>query len=214
MRRARAAALFAGLVLVPACGSSPIERTKVCRRYPTAFSESGRPYSCTLDVRTLTCRDSSHFVVQDWTYVSGADFVMEAQVPNRIRAQSRTFSTLGMVVTSSTVSTEYRYDASARLVERHRRRMDVGGPRELDLTEYTSWDALGRPTSATVSAPSGTGPITIRYDDSARRMDASNGESVTVDANGTVVREIVVFGLGPPGDGLDRQVQTTAEICL
>lgn len=214
MRRARAAALLTCLVLVPACGSSHIEGTKVCRRYPTAFVEAGRPYTCTLDVRTLTCRDSSHFVVQDWTYVSSADFVLEAQVPNRILAQSRSFSTLGMVVTSSVVSTEYRYDASARPVERHRRRSDVSGARELDLTEYTSWDALARPTSATVSAPSGTGPITIRYDDSARRMDASNGESVTVDANGNVVREVVVYGFGPPGDGLDRQVQTTAEICV
>jgi len=39
-------------------------------------------------------------------------------------------------------------------------------------------------------------------------------ESVTVDANGNVVHEVVVYGLGPPGDGLDRQIQTTAEICV
>jgi hypothetical protein len=43
MHRDRAAALFGGLVLVPACGSSHIEGTKVCRRYPTAFNEGGRP---------------------------------------------------------------------------------------------------------------------------------------------------------------------------
>jgi len=44
-------------------------------------------------------------------------------------------------------------------------------------------------------------------------MDASNGESVTVDANGNVVREIVVYGFGEAG-GFDRTIQTTAEICL
>lgn len=159
------------------------------------------------------CNDASRFVVQDWWYASDVDFVLEAQVPNRILVQSRSFSTLGMVVTSSTVSTGYRYDASARLVERHRRRSDVGGEHELDVTEYTSWDAVGRPTSGTVSAPSGTGPITIRYEDGARTMAASNGESVTLDANGNVIREVVVFGFGTPGV-LDRTIQTTAEICL
>jgi hypothetical protein len=166
LRPDRAAALLGGLVLVPACGSH-IEGTKVCRRYPTAFIEAGRPYTCEL-----------------------------------------------VVVTSSVVSTEYRYDASSRIVERHRRRSDIGGARDLDVTAYTSWDALGRPISGTVSSSSGSGPITIRYDDAARRMDASNGESVTVDANGNMVREVVVYGLGPPGDGLERQIQTTAETCL
>jgi hypothetical protein len=207
------AGLFACLVVIPACGSSNIEGTKVCRRYPTAFVESGRPYTCSLDVRTLRCNDASRFVVQDWVYASAADFVLEAQVPNRIRAESRSFSTLGMVVTSSEVSTEYRYDTSTRLVERRRRRSDIGGARDLDATEYTSWDALGRPTAGTVSGPNGAGPITIRYDDAARRMDASNGESTTVDANGNVVREAVVYGLGAPGV-IDRAIGTTAEICF
>jgi hypothetical protein len=45
-------------------------------------------------------------------------------------------------------------------------------------------------------------------------MDSSNGESVTVDANGNVVHEVVAFGLGPPSGEVDRQIQTTAEICL
>jgi hypothetical protein len=44
-------------------------------------------------------------------------------------------------------------------------------------------------------------------------MDASNGESTTVDANGNVVREVVVYGLGVPGV-IDRAIGTTAEICL
>jgi hypothetical protein len=208
------AALFACLVVFPACGgSSNIEGTKVCRRYPTAFVESGRPYTCTFDVRILRCNDASRFVVQDWVYASAADFVLEARVPNGIRAESRSFSTLGMVVTSSVVATEYRHDASTRLVQRRRRRSDVTGARELDVTDYTSWDALGRPIAGTVSGPNGAGPITIRYDDAARRMDASNGESTTVDANGNAVREVVVYGLGAPGV-IDRAIGTTAEVCF
>jgi len=213
MRPDRAAVLFACLVLMPGCGSSQIEGTKVCRRYPTAFTESGLSYTCTLDIRTLTCRDSSRFIVQDWTYVGSTDFVLEAQVPNQIRAQSRSFQTLGMVVTSSVVSTEYQYDTSGRLVQRHRRRSDIGGARDLGVTEYTSWDALGRPTAGTVSAPTGAGSITIRYDDATRTMNASNGESTTVDANGNVIREVVVSGFGEPGI-IERTIQTTAEICL
>jgi hypothetical protein len=211
--RPHRAALFGCLVLLPGCGSSQIEGTKVCRRYPTAFTESGLSYTCTLDIRILTCRDSSRFVVQDWTYVSSAEFVLEAQVPNRVRAESRSFQTLGMVVTSSVVSRDYRYDASGRLVERHRRRSDVGGARDLDITEYTSWDGLGRPTAGAVSGPNGAGPITIRYDDVTRTMNASNGESTTVDASGNVVREVVVYGFGEPGL-IERTIQTTAELCL
>ncbi|HET6898584.1 MAG TPA: hypothetical protein VFK70_09560 [Vicinamibacteria bacterium] len=213
MARERMFALFACLVVIPGCGSSDVEGTKVCRRYPTAFTESGLSYTCTFDIRILTCRDSSHFVLQDWTYVSSADFVFEAQVPNRIRAESRSFQTLGMVVTSSVVSTEYRYDASGRLLERHRRRSDIGGARDLDTTQYSSWDAAGRPTAGSVSGPNGAGPITLGYDDAARRMDASNGESTTADANGNVVREVVVYGFGEPGL-IERTIQTTAEICL
>lgn len=207
-------ALFACLVLASACGSSHIEGTKVCRRYPTAFTEAGRAYTCTFDVRSLRCGDTSRFVVQEWLYIGSADFVMEAQAPNRILAQSRSFATLGMVVSSSNVSTDYAYDGSGRLLERRRRRMDVTGTRDLDLTTYSSWDALGRPTAGTISVQGDARPLSIRYDDSARRLDASNGESTTVDANGNVVREVVVYGLGPPGDGVDRQIQTTAEICL
>ena len=213
MLRERVSALFACLVLMPGCGSSGIEGTKVCRRYPTAFTESGLSYTCTLDGRILSCRDGSRFVLQDWTYVNSADFVAEAQVPNLIRAQSRSLQTLGMVVTSSVVSTEYQYDASARLLERRRRRSDVTGARELDTTRYSAWDSLGRPTAGTVSGPNGAGPITIGYDDAARRMDASNGESTTVDANGNVVREVVVYGFAAAG-AIDRTITTTAEICL
>jgi len=117
-----------GLMLLAAgCGSSRIEGTKVCRRYPTAFTESGRPYTCAFDGgHVLRCDDSSHFVTQEWMYASAADFVLEPQVTNRLLLESRSFITNGMVNTSSATTTDYTYDASRRVVERRRRRSEIG----------------------------------------------------------------------------------------
>ena len=196
----RAAAAVVLVVLATSCRSSHIEGTKVCRHYPTAFTESGRSYTCSFDGSTrFACDDTSRFVIQQWVYANQTDFLLEAQVPNRVLAQSRSFITLGLVVTSSTFVTDYLYDASGRLLERRRHRSDVSRQLDLDTTQYTAWDSSGRPTAGTISAPEGTGPITIHYDDQARRMVASNGESVTQDANGNVVREDVVIGFGAPG---------------
>src|SRR4029079_778576 len=166
--------------------------TKVCRRYPTAFTESGRPYTCAFDGgHVLRCDDSSHFVTQEWMYASAADFVLEPQVTNRLLLESRSFITNGMVNTSSATTTDYTYDASRRVVERRRRRSDFAGTRFLETVTYTAWDALGHPIAGNLRADDAIGPITIRYDDSSRRMEASNGESVTRDTNGNVVREDV-----------------------
>jgi hypothetical protein len=211
---ARKAASVILIIVSAGCGSSKIEGTKVCRRYPTAFTENGRAYTCTFDGgHVLRCDDSARLVVQEWLYATATDFVMEPQVPNRILVQSRSFVTLGMVNTSSSTSTDYTYDASGRVVERRKRRSDFTGARELETVTYTAWDARGRPTAGTVRTPDATGAITIRYDDTARRMEASNGESVTQDANGNVVREVFVLGFGAPGTA-DFVIQGTAESCL
>jgi YD repeat-containing protein len=207
-----AVAIATGLILVASCSTSHIEGTKVCRRYATAFTESGRSYQCTFDVRFLTCTGDARAV---WEYGDTSDFVLETQVPSRILAVTRSVSTGGpMLVSASTTQTDYRYDGSGRLLERRRRRNDVTGLHELDVTEYTAWDALGRPTAGTIRVPDGrTGPVTIRYDDSARRMDVSNGESLTQDANGNIVREVVVYSFGAPSV-VDRTIQSTGEFCL
>ena len=107
MSRLRLPALFAWLAFAPACGSSPIEGTKVCRRYPTTFIEAGLSYTCTFDVRILTCRDSSHFVVQDWWYAGSADFVQEAQVPNRILAKPLDVETVRRVLGEAVSRTDH-----------------------------------------------------------------------------------------------------------
>lgn len=212
MNRTRTAGLIViGLIFIASCRTSHIEGTKVCRRYATAFTEDGRSYQCTFDVRFLTCTGGS--VNTEWEYGSSADFVLEPQVPNRILAVRRSFSTSGMLVTSSLTQTDYRYDGSGRLLERRRRRNDVTGLRELDVVAYTAWDSFGRPTSGTIRAGDRTGPVTIQYDDAARRMEASNGEAVTRDADGNIVREVVVIAFGTP-TAVDDVIQSTTEFCM
>jgi hypothetical protein len=44
-------------------------------------------------------------------------------------------------------------------------------------------------------------------------MEASNGEAVTRDANGNVVREVIVVGFGP-ANVFGYIIQSTAEVCL
>jgi hypothetical protein len=102
---------------------------------------------------------------------------------------------------------------AGRLLERRRQTTNVSGVHELDVVIYTSREALGRPSSGTIRAGDRTGPVSIRYDDAARRMEASNGETVTRDTDGNIVREVVVFGFGTPF-GVDTLVQRTTEFCL
>jgi YD repeat-containing protein len=210
MHRKRAVALVMGLIFV-ACGGSHIEGTKVCRRYATAFTENGRSYECAFDVRFLRCMGGATTM---WGYSGPSDFVFEPQVPNRILALTRSVSTGGpMLIGASTTSTDYRYDGSGRLLERRRWRNNVTGLRELDVVEYTAWDSFGRPTSGTIRAGDRIGPVTIRYDDAARHMEASNGEAVTRDADGNIVREVVVIGFGI-GTAVDDLIQSATEFCL
>jgi hypothetical protein len=83
----------------------------------------------------------------------------------------------------------------------------------LDVIEYTAWDALDRPTAGTLRVADRSEPITVRYDDAVRRMEASNGETVTEDADGNVVRETIVIGFGAPST-VDHLIQSTVQFCL
>jgi YD repeat-containing protein len=211
MKPKPATALATGLLVVACCRTSHIEGTKVCRRYATTFSEAGQPYQCTFDVRFLRCTGSASTV---WEYSGPSEFVLEAQVPNRILALTRSVSTGGpMLISASTTRADYRYDGSGRLLERRRWRNNVTGLRELDVVEYTAWDAFGRPTSGTIRAGDRSGAVTLQYDDAARRMEASNREAVIRDADGNIVREVVVIGFGEPSV-VDTLIQGTTEFCL
>jgi YD repeat-containing protein len=208
----RVAAAVALLAVATSCRSSHIEGTKVCRHYPIAFSQDGTAYACSFDGgHALLCNGPQ--VVQQWIYAGPEDFVLEPQVPNRILAQTRTVEFLGMVNTSRTFETFYRYDGAGRLIGRRRHEMDVTRDFDVEVVEYTAWDTVGRPTAGTIQSPDGTGPVTLTYDDAARRMDSSNGESVTQDVNGNVVRETTVFGFGPAGTS-QYSITRTADFCL
>ena len=76
----------------------------------------------------------------------------------------------------------------------------------VDTITYTGWDTFNRPIAGEVSVPDGdptvpmptldTMPLSITYDDAARVMQASNGESVQRDKDGNIVKE-VEFGDAP-----------------
>jgi len=215
LRRALATAL-AAMLLTSCGGKTPTEPSRFCRRYPTAFTKNGLSYQCALEGNaTLTCR-SGTTVQESWLYGSPEDFIREAQIPNKLLVRQRQVSSGGgMLVTFFQTVTDYRYDASGRLIQRRRTHKPGLSSSfiEDDLIEYSAWDSQGRPTSGTIHVGDNAQPVTIGYDDRARHMEASNGEAVTRDANGNVVSEVSVAGFGP-ANVFGYTIQSTAEVCL
>jgi len=218
--RPEALAVALAIGLATACGKgSPSELPqRTCRRYATSLTINGQGYDCDFGGTGYHCRGPQ--VAENWTYRSLSDFVLEAQIPNRRRVLRQEGSWYGWWawMGSGGDTTEYRYDGAGRLKGRTRTSYSSlgGGPQsatELDSIEYTSWDARGRPASGILSAGGESETVVLMYDDAARHMEASNGESVTLDANGNTVREVVVFGFGSPGVR-EHVVQATAEVCL
>lgn len=212
--RSALATALAAMLLTSCGGKMPTEPNGFCRRYPTGFTANGLSYQCSLTNATLTCL-SGTTPQESWRYGSQEDFIREAQIPNKPLVRQRVVSSGGpMLVTQSRTVTDYRYDASGRLIERRRtRQTGLSSMIELDLVEYSAWDSQGRPTSGTIHAGDSAQPLTIVYDDRARQMEASNGEAVTRDANGNVVREVIVVGFGP-ANAFGYSIQSTAEVCL
>jgi hypothetical protein len=215
LRCALATALAA--MLLTSCGAKmPTEPSRFCRRYPTGFTENGLSYQCGLESNAmLTCRRGTT-AQQSWQYGSLEDFIREAQIPNKLLVRQREVSSSpGMLVTFSQTVTDYRYDASGRLIERRRTRRTglSSGFIDVDLVEYSAWDSQSRPTSGTIHVGDNAQPVTIAYDDRARHMEGSNGEAVTRDANGNVVSEVSVVGFGS-ANVFGYIIQSTAEACL
>jgi len=214
--RCASATALAAMLLTSCGGKTPSEPSRLCRRYPSAFTENGLSYQCGLESNAmLTCR-SGTAAQQSWLYGSLEDFVREAQVSNKLLVRQRDASVSpGTLVTFSQTVTDYRYDASGRLIERRRTRRTglSSGFIEIDLIAYSDWDSQGPPTSGTVHVGDNAQRVTIVYDDRARHMEASNGEAVTRDANGNVVSEVVVLGFGP-ANVVAYTIQSTTELCL
>jgi hypothetical protein len=210
------ATALAAMLLTSCGGKMPTGPSRFCRKYATGFTENGLSYQCGLESNAmLTCR-SGTTAQQSWLYNSLEDFIREAQVPNKMLVRQRQVtSSVGTLITFSLTVTDYQYDASGRLIERRRtRRTGLSlGFIELDRIEYSDWDSQGRPTSGTIHVGDNAQPVRISYDDRARQMEASNGEAVTRDANGNVVREVAVVGFGP-ANVFGYVIQSTAEVCL
>jgi hypothetical protein len=190
------------------CGGSPTGPSPLCRTYATAVTLNGGPGTCAFDGRTYVCRFGTSS--RSWTYASTRDFVREARTPNRVLAQARHYSGGGsMLISYSSHSTIYSYDAQGRLTERRRTSESYLGSCVLDATVYDRWDGVGRPLSGEMVAGSERTPLTIDYDDAARTAEASNGELSVRDGNGNLVREVEFAGYPPK----DYVVTATAEVC-
>jgi hypothetical protein len=197
-----------------ACGhSSPTERGRLCRLYPTAMTVDGRSLTCSANSCT-TGRD------ERWTrqYRSWPDFVLEARAPNRRLVLSEGYTWQGhwAWMGSGGSETEYRYDGVGQLAAR--RRTSWGGigngrPRwEVDRTEYEAWDYVGRPVAGTYWVGDQATPVSIWYDDASRTMRSSIGELAVQDQNGNLVREIEIVG-GRLSTS-DYVIEATAEACF
>ena len=213
--RYASATTLAAMLMTSCGGKMPTEPSRVCRRYPAGFTVNDRSYQCSLTSATLTCL-SGTTPQESWLYGSTEDFIREAQIPNKLLVRQRQVSSGGgMLVTFFQTVTDYRYDASGRLIQRRRTHKPGLSSSfiEDDLIEYSAWDSQGRPTSGTIHVGDNAQPVTIAYDDRARHMEASNGEAVTRDANGNVAREVIVVGFGP-ANVVEYAIQSTAEVCL
>jgi YD repeat-containing protein len=209
MRRLRAiAAALSHQELARSRARSPAAASKTCRRYATAFTLDGAVNSCALDGLVYRCSGSSF--TREWSYPSLDAFIQEAVVPNRILAVGRQTSGGVMLVSSGGWTTTYTYDGAGRLVGRERRGFNSFGRWSIDTTTYTSWDALSRPVSGEATLGDGTTmTLSLTYDDAARTVRVSNGELVTRDSDGNVVREVEFAG----ADVSQYGVTSTAQIC-
>jgi YD repeat-containing protein len=107
-----------------------------------------------------------------------------------VRSEEGTRDATWAYIGSGGSTTAYGYDGAGRLTRRKRTSYySLGGQNEtaeLDAVEYRSWDARGRPTAGILSAGGESEPLVLMYDDAARHVEASNGESVTRDADGNM----------------------------
>jgi hypothetical protein len=159
--------------------------------------QGGRAFRCEAGPLESRCSAFPVYLTVTWTYRSHADFVHEADVPNRVLALRREATGCGTFVTTgcSHALVEYAYDSQGRLQRRERSSShSLGGGGTIDVATYTAWDRRGRPTRGELEADGARMPLTIVYDDARRIARASNGELVEQDEHGNVIREAQLSG--------------------
>lgn len=187
-------ALAVGLLALAGCsGRGPTAPVHACRTWPLRYSaENGWTFRCEASSLEPRCSAFPISLTVTWSYRSQADFVHEADVPNRILALRRETTGCGTFVTTgcSHALIEYGYDAQSRLVRRERTwSHSLAGGGTIDVATYTAWDRRGRPTHGELEVDGTRVPLTIAYDDFRRIAQASNGELVEQDEHGNVIRE-------------------------
>jgi hypothetical protein len=178
-------------------------------------NSTGAAYDCTAGGPTPSC--SAGRISETWTYASVADFVREAEVPNRILTVRRETSACASFAYQgcSQTLTEYTHDSRGRLMRRERSSSStLGDPRIWDVTTYVAWDKYGRPTHGEVTAGDIRESIGISYDDEAGLMEVSNGERVEQDDHGNTVLEVFRYGAGA-GFVSERRyfIQSFQQVC-
>lgn len=187
--------LTLALALTALAGCShdgPAAPRRPCRKWLLRYTTGGRIFNCKAPSTTPSCSAFPTNLEITWSYRSQFDFVHEADVPNRILAQSQTTLGCGTFATTgcNTFVVKFDHDAQGRLVRRERSSShSLGGGGTIDIVTYTAWDRHGRPTQGQVEKDGQRAPLTIAYDDVRRIAETSNGEVVEQDAYGNVVRE-------------------------
>jgi len=199
------------LVFLTACGGSPGESTRNCRRYATRLNENGSVWECAFVPARLTCLIGASSL-RSWAYASVSDFVQEAGIPNRILArEGRSASGGPFLISFGGTLTAYRFDQDGRLTERVRTGTNFVGASTLDTLKYTRWDSSGRPIAGEITAGGRVETVSIVYDDVRRSSTASNGELVVRAVHGNIIQEIEFGGAG--GRLREFVVEATDEVC-
>jgi hypothetical protein len=143
-------------------------------------------YTCVFDASavTVTCTNAGGMmrVTAVTKYPSKNDLVdTVSAIPPLVRSESLTLTAPG-----STTSTAYTYDRQKRLT----REVATAAMGVTVTTDYSDWDAHGRPLKARITtSPAGRAPSdqAIKYDDAART------KTITTTQNGTVSTDVVTF---------------------
>jgi len=206
-----------GLLALAGCsGHGPTAPSRACRTWTLRYSDqNGRTFRCEASPLEPRCSAFPVNVTVTWTYRSHADFVHEADVPNRVLTLRRETTGCGTFVTTgcSHARIEYAYDAQSRVLRRERSSShSLGGGGTIDVATYTAWGRRGRPTQGELEANGARVPLTIVYDDLRRIAQASNGELVEQDVHGNVIREARLRD-GRPSFETDYKIEAVQQVC-
>lgn len=147
------------------------------------FDEKAIEGTCTNDYSDSTGRRFRSVSVT--RHASLADVVDEVAVNPPLQRALGTTTTLSGSGTDGTSTSTLEYDAQRRLVSLS---AEARPGTQRSTTTYTSWDAAGRPTAATVVSGRQTSTQTFTYDDARRTQTMNAGGGVvctqTFDENG------------------------------